>query len=80
MLFQVLPPSRVIWISPSSEPGPDRVLLFVRGRDGEDGAVNLGPVLIVRDRAAGIAERLRIVARQVGTDLLPAMSFVGGLP
>ena len=43
-------------------------------------AVNLRAVLILGDRAAGIAQRLRIGARQVGADLLPALAFVGGLP
>ena len=49
-------------------PGPDGVDVFARRRDGEDGAVNLGAVLVVRDGAAGIAQRFRIAAREVVGD------------
>src|ERR1051326_952034 len=59
--------------------GPDRVCLHTRRSDAKDGAVNFGAILIVRDRTAGIAERVRIVAREIGTNALPALPFVRGL-
>ena len=80
MLVQFLPPSRVMYTRPSSEPVQMVFDVLARGRDGENGAVDFGTVLVVGDRAARIAQRFGIGARQVGADLLPALAVVGGLP
>ena len=61
-------------------PRPDRVPLEPGGREREDGRVHLGAVLVERDRAAAVAERLRVRAREVGTDLLPRQALVPRAP
>ncbi len=60
--------------------GPDGVHVFGRGRDGENGRVDFGAVLILGDGAAGIAQRFRIGAGQIGADHLPGLALIGGLP
>ena len=60
--------------------GPDEIGVFRRRRNREHGRVGLDAGVVLGDRTARRAHRLRIVARQVGADARPALAFVGGLP
>src|SRR5207237_5973373 len=60
--------------------GPDQVAVLRRRRDREHGGVGLDAGLVARDRAARIAHRLRVVPREIGTDLAPAVAAVAGHP
>ena len=60
--------------------GPDGLRIKSRWRNGEDRAVDLGAILIFGDRAAGIAERIGIGAREIRTDAIPVLARISGSP
>src|SRR5262249_14933884 len=60
--------------------GPDGKRIVRRRRDREDRCVGLDTGLVLCDRTARCAKRLRIVTGQVGTDLRPALALVRGSP
>ena len=57
---------------------PDGVEVVLRGSDREDRGVDLRPVHVHGDEAAGLAERLRVGVGEVGADLRPGLAIVGG--
>ncbi len=76
-LSQVSPPSRVMLIRPSSEPAQMHAGLDRRLGDREDRRVGLGAGVVLGDRSAGGLHRLRVGARQVRADRVPALTLVG---
>ena len=60
--------------------GPDRVDVLPRRREREHHRVGFDAGLVLGDRAARRLHRLRIRARQVRADALPALAVVGGAP
>src|SRR5204862_2551132 len=59
---------------------PDDAAVSWRRRDREDRRVGLDAGVVLRDGPAGRPHRLRIVAREIGADLRPALALVGRLP
>ena len=60
--------------------GPDGVAVLARRRDREDHRVGFDAGLILGDRPARGLHRLRIRARQIRADRLPALAAVGRPP
>ena len=55
---------------------PDHASFVLRLGDGEDGAVVFHRGVILGDRSARLAHGAGVIAGQVGTNLLPALTFI----
>ena len=76
----VLPPSFVTLMMPSSEPVQMTFVVRFDGAIAKMHRVHFRAVHVARDRTARRSHRLRIVAREIGADAVPALAAVRRLP